>query len=66
MNFDVIMKVILTSTVTFKSYLNVSNHNGRFLADHFLDPQIYSKHFVKNKPEFDRFGVYWPCFTAFY
>ena len=34
--------------------LNFSNHNGRFLADHFLERQINSKCFVNNKPGFDR------------
>ena len=34
--------------------LSVKNHNVRLQADHFLDPQIYSKGFVNNKPVFDR------------
>ena len=33
---------------------NVSNHNRRLLADHFLDPQVHSNCFVNNKPVFDR------------
>ena len=34
--------------------LSVWNHNVRLHADRFLDPQIYSKGFVNNKPVFDR------------
>ena len=34
--------------------LNVSNHSVGLLADNFLDPQVYSKGFVNNKPVFDR------------
>ena len=34
--------------------LNISNHNGRLLADQLLVPQNYSKGFVNNKPVFDR------------
>ena len=29
--------------------LNVSNHHGSLLADHFLDPQYIQRVFVKNK-----------------
>ena len=34
--------------------LSVRNHKIRLQADHFLDPQTYSKGFVNNKPVFDR------------
>ena len=34
--------------------LSVWNHNVRLQADHFLDPQTYSKDSVNNKPFFDR------------
>ena len=32
--------------------LRVRNHNVRLQADHFLDPQIYSKCFVNKNPFF--------------
>ena len=34
--------------------LSVSNHNVRLLADNFLDPHVYSKNFLNNKPVFHR------------
>ena len=34
--------------------LSVRNHNVRLQVDHFLDPQIYFKGFVNNKPIFNR------------
>ena len=34
--------------------VSVSKRNGRLLVGHFLNPQIYSKAFMNNKPVFDR------------
>ena len=45
--------------------LIVWNHNKRLQADHFLDPQIYTKGFANNKPIFDRKSTFIEVFNSF-
>ena len=45
--------------------LSVSNHKVRLHADHFLDPHIFSKGFVNNKPVFDRKSTFIDCVSQF-
>ena len=47
--------------------LNVSNHNGTLLADHFHGSTIYSKSFILNKSVFGRhFGLSDHVLTSYY
>ena len=45
--------------------LSVSKHAERLPADHFLDPQIYSKGFVNDKPVFVEIGRLLTMFHRF-
>ena len=55
------MQYLLLTLMT----LSVWNHNIRLQADHFLDPQIYYRGFVNNKPVFDRKLIFIDCVSQF-
>ena len=59
----------LTYFTALKQYvvltLSIWNNNVRLQADHFLEPQIYSKGFFNNKPVFDRKLTFNDCVSQF-